>query len=142
MEMTGETDCTSGALFGSEISLTSVCVKTALRDWVPVCEVPPPNPPPLKTVNVLVPKRLIELATAWDEPVPTANNTITAATPMSTPSMVSKDRNLFELMPRKAMRALARTLTADPPMRSSLPPGAREPGGTRGGVTASGGGPV
>ena len=115
VEMTGDTDWTSGALLESPMSLTSVVESVALLDFVPVCEV---VRPPLNTVKVLVPRLLIDLATASEDPVPTARRTMTAATPMSTPSMVSSDRSQLELMPRRAM-------TTFPIMFTTASPGHR-----------------
>jgi len=108
VERTGETEATSGALFGSEIFLTSAMVKLAARDWVPVEETPRPNRPVLNTVNVLVPRAAMRCSTARVEPVPTATRMMTAETPMSTPSMVSNERSLLEVTPPRAMRNTSR----------------------------------
>src|SRR5665213_632681 len=128
--MTGDTDWTSGALLESPISLTSVVESVALLDLVPVCEV---VRPPLNTVSVLVPRLLIDLATASEDPVPTAKSTITAATPMSTPSMVSSDRSQLELIPRRAITTFPIMFTtASPGHRVVQWPPARGPRGRLG----------
>src|ERR1039458_687891 len=83
-------------------------VRLAARDWVPGDATPDPNLPVLNTVKVLVPRAAMRCSTARVEPVPTATKMMTAETPMSTPSMVSKERSLLEVTPPSAMRITSR----------------------------------
>src|ERR1700691_1047234 len=83
-------------------------VRLAFCDWVPVEETPEPNLPVLNTVKVLVPRASMRASTAREEPVPTATKMITADTPISTPSIVSKERNLLDVTPPSAIRTMSR----------------------------------
>src|SRR5665213_3115592 len=98
--MTGDTDWTSGALLAFEIKDTDAELRLVLRILVPLDV---PLPPLLNTVNVFEPSAWIEFSIDWEVPVPMARSTMTDATPMRTPSMVSNVRSQFEPMPRTAM---------------------------------------
>ena len=115
---------TSGARLVSVNALASSMVSSRALVLVPVVTAsepappnsagkpPPPRPPPAveveDTVNVLLPRLLIEASTAALEPVPTATRMITAATPIRMPSVVRADRSLFEVTPSTANLALSR----------------------------------
>ena len=57
----------------------------------PPCERPDRDEPG-ETVSILVPRRLMLRSTSWRAPLPIADMTITEATPMITPSAVSRLR--------------------------------------------------
>jgi hypothetical protein len=55
------------------------------------------------TVSVLDPRLSIDFSIDCELPVPMASSTITDATPMRTPSIVSSVRSQFDPIPRMAM---------------------------------------
>jgi hypothetical protein len=57
----------------------------------------------LNTVSVLDPRLSIDFSIDCELPVPMANSTITDATPIRTPSIVSSVRSQFDPIPRMAM---------------------------------------
>src|SRR5919206_4877665 len=80
---------------------------------------PSPRCWPGRTVISVVPRAAMRSLTAFCAPVPSATMAMTAATPMTMPSMVSAERSLFA---RKAPRA---TLMISPRSIEALRPSAR-----------------
>ena len=70
-----------------------------------------------ETVRVLVPSWSMRSFDLLDEPLPTATSTMTAATPIRMPSIVSDERSLFAARPRSAMRRNCRRHRAHPALR-------------------------
>jgi hypothetical protein len=102
VETTGDTDFTSGSFEEFDKAVTDASLRVELRISVPdELELDP-----LNTVSVLDPRLWIDFSIACELPVPIASNTITDATPMSTPSIVSNVRSQFDPMPRTAITRL------------------------------------
>ena len=105
---TGDTLLTSGAVSLSRSASARSVVNEVF--WVAVvvaaCRLA------LLTVSVVVPSAAIRAWIALAEPLPTATSRITAATPISMPSMVSPERSLFAVTPRSANRIVSKRLTA------------------------------
>ena len=133
---TGDTDFTSGAWVGSWRACTSEAVSSERWLWVPVPARPPaPRVKPFMMVMVLVPRLSIRFWTALDDPLPTATSTITAPTPIMMPSMVSDERSLLAMIPRRAMVKLS------PPITPGLRRGGPAPAGAAVPPAPPGGGP-
>ena len=76
---------------------------------------PPRKPPPLAcTTSTFVPRLWIWDWTAFEEPLPTAISTITEATPIVMPRIVSPERSLFAVIPLQAMRSISTPIMAAP----------------------------
>jgi hypothetical protein len=69
---------------------------------------------------VFEPSRSIEACTAACEPVPTAINVITDATPITIPKIVSAARILFATIPPHAKRKVCFTCTPEPPAANPI----------------------
>src|SRR5689334_16654138 len=63
---------------------------------------------------VFVPSAEIASLTALAEPLPTATSTMTAATPMRMPSMVSAERRMFAVRPCQAVIRVSRQVMPGP----------------------------
>src|SRR5215472_17487804 len=108
----------SGAAARFSSALTSVRVSCENRLTVPDCAWPPApaaTGPAAVTVRVLVLRASSWRCTATDDPLPTATSSITAPTPIISPSTVSAERIGLEITPRSAMRMLSTTITAPLP---------------------------
>ena len=62
-----------------------------------------------------MPRLWIRDCTAFEEPLPTAISTITDATPIVMPRIVSPERSLLAVMPPQAMRSVSRAIIAIAP---------------------------
>src|SRR5690554_3906360 len=94
------------AMCGARLASASCLATGTVRSYV--CDVDDERP--ALTVRVLVPRAEIESATAFDEPLPTATSTITAATPMRMPRVVSTERMRLAVTPCHAARSTSTTL--------------------------------
>src|SRR5215472_10314429 len=115
----------SGAAARFSSALTSVRVSCENRLTVPDCAWPPApaaTGPAAVTVRVLVLRASSWRCTATDDPLPTATISITAPTPIISPSTVSAERIGLEITPRSAMRMLSTTITAPLPAVPRRPP--------------------
>ena len=110
VEITGDTDSTSGAFTGFESRLTDWVLSCDVRIWVPAVEAPPVS----NTVSVFDPRLWIEFSISCELPVPIASSTMTEATPIITPSIVSDVRSQFEVIPRIAIIMLPKTFVIRP----------------------------
>ena len=68
---------------------------------------------------VFVPSAEMASLTALAEPLPTATSTMTAATPMRMPSIVSADRRTFAVRPCQAVISVSRQVMPELPVLTS-----------------------
>src|SRR5271157_1659095 len=88
-------------------ALMALASSSDRRDAVPASErTPPAVNAPGKIMSRLVPRLAIWELIALRAPWPMASMAMTAATPITMPSMVRNDRILFRLMERSAMRRM------------------------------------
>ncbi len=80
-----------------------------------IADEPVASPPVERMVSVFVPSEVMRLFTVCAEPLPTASSRMTAATPMSTPSMVRMDRSLLAVTPRRAESRMSPSLIGSAP---------------------------
>ena len=76
----------------------------SLKGGAPAVLSPGPRRWPGRTCSRLLPRLLIWSRTAWVAPLPTVTMVITAATPMTMPSTVRKERSRLRRMARRASR--------------------------------------
>ena len=93
---------------------------------------PPPCEEPLRTMSMLEPMAAKVCSTRALAPSPMATMAMTAATPMTTPSPVRKERSLLRARARSATRSVMIQLTGAPPGRPA-PPRSAGPGAGRSG---------
>ena len=74
----------------------------------------PPKLKPGSTSRTLVPSASMLACTAFCEPLPTAISTITDATPMVNPRIVSPERSLFAKIPVNAIRTVSTPIRRSP----------------------------